>query len=82
MTREKLIEIIRNYRGQRTPTVISELACVIMEELEAEKSKVREVLISPEILPQVVKAGTSENEYWNILKQKKGLLIFRWEEKE
>lgn len=82
MTREKLIGIIKNYRGQRTPTVISELACVIMEELEVEKSKVREVLISPDVLPQVLKVGTAENEYWNILKQKKGLLIFRWEEKE
>lgn len=59
------------------------LACEqIVKALEEEQKKVREIMISPEMLPQVVKAGTSENEYWNILKQKKGMLVFRWEEKE
>ena len=48
-------------------------------ELEAQ-SKTREeqdIIITPEMLLMIVKTGTAESEYWNILNQKKGQLIFR-----
>jgi len=50
-------------------------------ELEAqEKSRAeKDILITPEMLLQIVKAGTAESEYWNMLNHKKGQLIFRME---
>lgn len=87
MDREKLVEIMKDCfevtygpDGGSEYFSTEEAADRILAALEQEKAG--DILITPEMLLQIVKAGTAESEYWNILNQKKGSLIFRPDGKE